>query len=317
MRFLLTMVAAVVVLVTGAQVQAQVMQPTAGANPTTSDRSQPEAKQADYRSILVSLCDPAKLATLGDRGANPRLKKIVYWLEYARTAGNDPAQVIDEVLRQNRYGAGHATLVKTNLLRNLKIGDELGFFTAENLERLRRGMAPRVMAGTYTGDEGEVDHIIPFAIAPEIGNDLANLELMPGILNRKKSAKVGQRQKALANDLHTAGVISDQVLNRILAVASASGPSLDAGSLIANGAPVSSRAISPPASASSKVIVVPTSSATVHSITTASSAIVWVDTESGIYHMPGTKWYGHTTQGKYISEDEAIREGDRRSRNGE
>jgi hypothetical protein len=38
---------------------------------------------------------------------------------------------------------------------------------------------------------------------------------------------------------------------------------------------------------------------------------VWVNTKSGVYHCPGTRWYGATKQGKYMGECEAIKEGDR------
>ena len=38
---------------------------------------------------------------------------------------------------------------------------------------------------------------------------------------------------------------------------------------------------------------------------------VWVNTRSHVYHCPGTRWYGNTKQGKYISESEAQKEGDR------
>jgi hypothetical protein len=33
---------------------------------------------------------------------------------------------------------------------------------------------------------------------------------------------------------------------------------------------------------------------------------VWVNTATGIYHYPGTRWYGHTKQGKFMSEKDAI-----------
>jgi len=36
---------------------------------------------------------------------------------------------------------------------------------------------------------------------------------------------------------------------------------------------------------------------------------VWVNTNSGIYHCPGTRWYGTTKQGKYMSECEALKAG--------
>ena len=43
---------------------------------------------------IASLTDPAKLATLkGERAANPRLQKCVYWLAYAEEQGQKPEAV--------------------------------------------------------------------------------------------------------------------------------------------------------------------------------------------------------------------------------
>jgi hypothetical protein len=36
---------------------------------------------------------------------------------------------------------------------------------------------------------------------------------------------------------------------------------------------------------------------------------VWVNTASGKYFWPGSRYYGHTTQGRYMSEAEAIKAG--------
>ena len=38
---------------------------------------------------------------------------------------------------------------------------------------------------------------------------------------------------------------------------------------------------------------------------------VWVNTASGVYHCPGTRWYGKTKHGEYMPECEAIKKGDR------
>jgi hypothetical protein len=39
--------------------------------------------------------------------------------------------------------------------------------------------------------------------------------------------------------------------------------------------------------------------------------LVWVNTETHVYHMEGSRFYGNTTHGKYVSEADAIKEGDR------
>jgi hypothetical protein len=51
-----------------------------------------------------------------------------------------------------------------------------------------------------------VDHIIPFAVAPQLDKVIANLELMPLRLNIGKRDRMGQRQSALHQRLREAGL---------------------------------------------------------------------------------------------------------------
>jgi len=44
-----------------------------------------------------------------------------------------------------------------------------------------------------------------------------------------------------------------------------------------------------------------------------SNSMVWVNTDSGIYHKPGSRYYGKTKQGKYMSEADAVKAGYRAS----
>ena len=37
--------------------------------------------------------------------------------------------------------------------------------------------------------------------------------------------------------------------------------------------------------------------------------MVWVNTESGVYHKRGTRWYGKTKKGKYMLESDAVKAG--------
>lgn len=61
------------------------------------------AAQSDYAKNIASLIDPAKLATLGERGANSRVQKAVYWLATARKEGEKPAKVLDRVVALAGY----------------------------------------------------------------------------------------------------------------------------------------------------------------------------------------------------------------------
>jgi hypothetical protein len=42
--------------------------------------------------------------------------------------------------------------------------------------------------------------------------------------------------------------------------------------------------------------------------------LVWVNTKSHVYHKEGSKLYGRTKHGKYMSEADAIKEGDHPSK---
>jgi hypothetical protein len=168
---------------------------------------------------IRSLSDPANLATLGKRGANPRLNKIVFWLAEAQDRGLSPDTAIDFAQRLNGTGAAQAELVKHSLLRNLRIAGSLGLLTPANRGRLRRGQAAIVTTGPCAGDEAEVDHIVPVSLAPEAGNDLSNLELMPARINRAKSNRVGERQLDHAEALFEAKLISAETLARLRAAA--------------------------------------------------------------------------------------------------
>ena len=45
--------------------------------------------------------------------------------------------------------------------------------------------------------------------------------------------------------------------------------------------------------------------------------VVWLNTNSGIYHEKGMRWYGNTKSGAYVCRKEADAAGDRDTRNGQ
>jgi len=169
----------------------------------------PANAQSVERTALVALCDPAKIATLqSERGANPRIRKIAYWLEVARLNGQSPDAEMAATMDAIGWGGTlKGQLTAAAMARNRTIAERLGCLDAEGMELLRRGKAPTINRGPYAGEKLTVDHIIPRAVAPTLDKVLANLELMPHSLNIRKGAKVGQRQIDLANKLMQAGVL--------------------------------------------------------------------------------------------------------------
>ena len=48
-----------------------------------------------------------------------------------------------------------------------------------------------------------------------------------------------------------------------------------------------------------------------------SDVVVWLNTNSGIYHEKGMRWYGRTKHGAFVCRKEADADGDRDTRNGQ
>jgi len=75
---------------------------------------------------IAEQTDPVKQATLkGERAANPKLQKCVYWLAYAEQQGQKPEAVLGEAAKLNkREGTPYDGFVRWGLLENLKIAKD-------------------------------------------------------------------------------------------------------------------------------------------------------------------------------------------------
>ena len=171
----------------------------------------------DYARLIEPLIEPAKLATLGPRGANQRVQKVTAILWQAKGDGQDPTQVADRAVELIGWGSTEkGKLTTAAMLRNITIIERLGAVTSADIEAMKRGRAPMVRQGPYAGDIISVDHIVPRAIAPELDNVIANLELLPLKLNEGKSDKIGARQVSMAKAFHSAGLLSEAGLQRVV-----------------------------------------------------------------------------------------------------
>lgn len=170
----------------------------------------PETPDQIAKQIIAPLINPVKVATLkGDRPANPRLYKVLYWLETARRAGGEPATVIDTAQATAGYtGTPGARADKLAITWNRTKLEEFGCFTPEGMAKLRRGGSPAITKGEHAGDSIEIDHVLPVSVVPELAARFFNLEAISAKTNQEKSASVGGRELDLARQRFREGLLS-------------------------------------------------------------------------------------------------------------
>lgn len=161
---------------------------------------------------VASLTDFAKLDTLrGDRAANNRVRKISYHLELARRAGFQPSEIIAEGYELNGgAGSRRAQESTTASLANHRDLSAWGCFDAEGMTNLRRGRAPTIKRGLFTGQIVTVDHTLPRSIVPELDEALYNLRVMPEAANQSKGNSITPEAIETARGWQPGGLPSEQ-----------------------------------------------------------------------------------------------------------
>ncbi len=164
------------------------------------------ARTAEFASAMEKMPNLEKLAYLlspdniptGERALNPRLHKVLYWLNQEEKAGKNPAEALTRAMKDG--GAAKRVPAKfldpkidhAQIMKNYETAKRLKIFDdAENLEKMRGGYAPVVWDGPFAGPV-EVDHIVPFRDARELDNAWGNLQYADRRFNSIKGPKSGQ-----------------------------------------------------------------------------------------------------------------------------
>ena len=90
-----------------------------------------------------------------------------------------------------------------------------GCFDTEGMAKLRKGHAPTITKGPYSGELATVDHILPRSVVPELDNRLYNLQFMPEPLNQSKGATIGPEELRLARELERMSLLSSEGLHAV------------------------------------------------------------------------------------------------------
>ncbi len=172
---------------------------------------------------IASLTDRKNLATLkGDRVENPRVCQVMYWLREAADEGSTPAQTLDRALVSYADAPMHGELVKERILQNYSDLVESGCFDESVVDQLRHGKSPYIQKGPFKGEQLWVEHVVPKAVAPELGRNFANLGFSRESENRSKSDKVSATDLKHAERFRAAGLVSLERFSELAKLASSS-----------------------------------------------------------------------------------------------
>jgi hypothetical protein len=128
----------------------------------------------------------------------------------------------------------------------------------------------------------------------------AELEEVPGIGPAYAKKIIAARPYASVDELTKSGIPAAR-LKKILplvTVREKAAPAGEAGAKVTRTA----RSEKPAGATSSEARTPPT------------KGMVWVNTESKVYHLEGDRWYGKTKKGQWMTEDEAIKAGYRKAK---
>ena len=137
----------------------------------------------------------------------------------------------------------------------------------------------------------------------------ADLEKLPGVGEATAKKIIAGRPYQAVGDLSKAGV-SKTTVEKItpLVTAGPAGPAKAATPApAAPAAPAGTSKISPPEKTKAAPSVAKAAPA---------KGMVWVNTDSKIFHHEGDRWYGKTKQGKYMTEADALKDGYRPAKEG-
>ena len=174
----------------------------------------PESPEAIAREILAPLLDPVKVASLkGDRPANARLYRILYWLETARRAGGKVPDIIGTAQAATHdAGTPHAQADARAILAAHARLAAWRCYGPAGMEELRRGGSPTIQDGPHAGEDVHIDHVLPVSIGPELRARFYNLRPQPAAVNLAKGNRIGPAEAELARRWHRAGLLSSTAL---------------------------------------------------------------------------------------------------------
>ncbi len=143
----------------------------------------------------------------------------------------------------------------------------------------------------------------------------ADLEALPGVGPATAKKIIAGRPYTSVADLAKAGVPKntiEKITSLVTAGAAPAAPALPA----PRPAPASAPAAMAPAPAASPSARTPSAPAPAAAQQAPVKGMVWVNLSTKVYHREGDRYYGNTKNGKFMTEDDAVKAGYREAKTG-
>jgi DNA uptake protein ComE-like DNA-binding protein len=142
------------------------------------------------------------------------------------------------------------------------------------------------------------------------------LEALPGVGKATAGKIIAGRPYSSVADLSKAGV-SAKTIEKITPLVTAGAHAAASSRPASAPPPPAAREVEPAPQPAAKAA--PSRSAKAESVAQPAQqppvkGMVWVNTETKVYHREGDRWYGNTKHGKYMTEEDAIKAGYRESK---
>ena len=165
-------------------------------------------------SLLIAPDNLAK--SRDDQRTADVINRCVYTLAFAEEQSANPETIIDLAIKSNGISeTPFGGFLKWGLLENLRLAREFGLTTPEAMAALRAGESAIITKGEYTGQTAVAHTVIPKVFAPELENNIINLELGPSKQKAHKSGFIDKRQITFARELYQTKMITDAQLKAL------------------------------------------------------------------------------------------------------
>ena len=181
---------------------------------------QKESTETEYALKLQALVDESKFDDTTEwKERRKKYFQALAILDQAQEARVDLDAVLELATSEIDVPEEYRPVLVAGLQRNLKIAEELGILTSENMERLEAGGRLKINGGGYKDEMVVLDNIVPHRFSPELEMSYANLLLKPESVLRRYPDTIAEGAMVVMTACRSAEIMTETSFKRTVVAA--------------------------------------------------------------------------------------------------